>query len=240
MRSRAPRVRFIQTAAVAALLAITTALPPLFSNNSQGAAADEIFQWTDEEGRVHFTTEKLPSATSKTLPKIGRDNIENRIKQIKQFTPITCDKHGGNDCSQGADADGSVICLDGFRGSIAPFQFQCREAKLQVEYRVLTTQGVILHSRHLSALNAINQALGLQVSIRNLSGIEAYGLKAEFVFSRRNRIKALGPEKIPPYGNVDLTAYFSELPEQPTQTQLEQSTYSVDCTNCGIVRGTTQ
>jgi len=31
--------------------------------------------------------------------------------------PGACGEHGGVDCSAGPDIDGSVICMDGYRGS---------------------------------------------------------------------------------------------------------------------------
>ena len=45
----------------------------------------------------------------------------------------TCSTHGGISCSNGMDADGSVICLDGFRDASARYRFYCSSAKLKID-----------------------------------------------------------------------------------------------------------
>lgn len=205
-------------------------------------AEDEVYQWTDESGRVHFTTAPSNTGTRpKSLPRVGRENIDQRIKTIREQTPANCEKHGGIDCAQGADADGSVVCLDGYREAILPFQFACMEARLQVEFSVVTTEGESPHKRDLSrTVTDVHPARQLLLSVRNLSGVEAYGIIAEFLVGRRRTLRAEGPDRIPAFGNAGYSFDLTSLPDPLSRTQLEQASSQVRCTNCGAIRGSRQ
>ena len=103
------------------------------------ASAAPIYRWTDEAGNTHYsTTPDDPRAKSQALPELRHENIDANIRKLQSETPESCDHHGGPDCSRGADADGSVVCLDGYRGAKLPFQFHCMEARLKSEMMLRT------------------------------------------------------------------------------------------------------
>lgn len=87
------------------------------------AQAEDIYSWK-ENGVVHFSTKKTPGAEKAELPQITKESF--KPSQLK-----TCEKHGGINCSAGADADGSVVCLDGFKEAAALFSFTCQSARLE-------------------------------------------------------------------------------------------------------------
>ena len=98
---------------------------------SGAAAADPIYRHVDASGRVTYgNTPVEPGAKPADLPKVQKENFTQKVSAIEQAIPETCDKHGGVDCSQGADADGSVICLDGFRNVHQTYEEMCTTAAL--------------------------------------------------------------------------------------------------------------
>ncbi|MFN8390501.1 MAG: DUF4124 domain-containing protein [Bdellovibrionota bacterium] len=202
------------------------------------AESQNVYQWTDGEGRVHYTTDpKVAGKGSQTaLPPLQRENIDERIKAIKQQTPQNCVSHGGIDCTRGADEDGSVVCLDGYRDAVMRFNFECMEARLHADYLVLSGSESLPHARNLIRKLAGRKPDGLQLTLRNLSNVEAFDIKVSFVFGRRFTVKADGPEKLAPYGSADYILHWDD--SQPrTIAEIEQSRYKVDCTNCSAVLG---
>jgi len=206
---------------------------------SADADSGKIYRWTDSTGQVHFSnTPKSSESKPADLPAIRRENIDQRIRTLKDSTPDNCIRHGGIDCPHGADSDGSVVCLDGYRDAIMPFQFECMEARLQSQFSVDTggeDQQSVVHSRSLSRALAGKTARGLRLSLRNLSGVAAFGLQIEFQIGKRNTFKAEGPDKIEPYGSADYVLTFAQAGLAPNLAQIEQSEYKVSCTNCGAV-----
>ncbi|OVE79912.1 hypothetical protein BVY02_01900, partial [bacterium J17] len=67
----------------------------------------------DESGKTHYSSNENSDAKAAELPKLERENIDERIAKIKSKTPPSCVNRGGVDCSRGADSDGRVICRDG-------------------------------------------------------------------------------------------------------------------------------
>lgn len=59
--------------------------------------------------------------------------VFNFLPSIILAIPVSCLSHGGISCNKGADADGSVICLDGYRDAVTPYRFYCSSAKLKIE-----------------------------------------------------------------------------------------------------------
>jgi hypothetical protein len=209
---------------------------------SQPARADgqSVYQWTDSDGRIHFSTQpEGRDARQSTLPPLQRENIDERIRDIKAQTPESCIPHGGIDCNRGADQDGSVICLDGFKDAVMPFQFECREAKLKAEYMISAGAGdeLIPHGRNLIRKLGGKTPKSLQLTLRNLSGVEAFGIKTHIVFGRRFQFDATGPEKIPAYGTADYTLSLDSISPARTIAEIEQSRYKVECTNCSAITG---
>ena len=203
--------------------------------------AQNVYQWTDAQGQVHFSTQpNHKDAVQKALPPLQRENLDSKIKAIKDQTPDNCVQHGGIDCSRGADGDGSVICLDGYRSAVMPFQFECLEARMQSEYFLLLDAAKnerAPHSRNLSRTLQDRKAEGFELTLRNLSGVEAKGIKVEFVIGRKEVLTAQGPETLAPFSTADYSYLFSELGRVPPIAEIEQSRYRVDCANCSGVLG---
>ncbi len=151
----------------------------------QAASADSIYKSTDKDGRVRYST-RAPSADAKPadLPEIMR----GEVKLVDQKL-VSCDKHGGVNCQAGADADGSVICLDGFRESSARFRFTCSMPKLEVSD--ISETGVdgeftvfIRNSKSVDALNplvSIKTKEGTELRLKGPEKIAAFAI-AEFQF----------------------------------------------------------
>ena len=213
---------------------------------ARAAIADPIFQWTDETGRVHFGTKApdgaLPSrdVQQRDLPPLTRENIDDRIRTIKAQTPKSCNAHGGVDCGRGADSDGSVVCLDGYRDAVLPFQFECSEVRLQTELLVIVPggSGFLKHSKQLKRKLNTRKPEGLQLSVRNASGVRAFGIQATITVPGRGSITGTGPDAIDAYGNADYMLDFTSIDLKPSVEQLEGTTYKVFCTNCAsVMRG---
>lgn len=207
--------------------------------SSELVLAQSIYVWTDEEGHKHYsTTPDHPGSVPSNLPQIQRENIEKNIQKLKAETPPSCDKHGGVDCSAGADSDGSVICRDDYRNAKLPFRFECLEARLKSEF-FLKVEGEEKRVKHSQRLGEKLQGKVIQeiyLSTRNLSGVQAFGIKAEIRIAGRAPYPLQGPETIDAYGQSD----YLVPPEALTGTNLrdiEQARYKISCTNCGSTLG---
>ena len=103
----------------------------LFLNH---VSAETIYRWTDSKGNVKFSTNKgSENAVVAKLPEIKREKFSLNEKKINKAKIISCMEHGGISCAAGADQDGSVICMNGFRGATAPFRFSCTESWLRID-----------------------------------------------------------------------------------------------------------
>jgi hypothetical protein len=89
------------------------------------AEAQDIYSWK-EGGVTHFASRPMPGAKKAELPNITKEPVSRASSSLK-----SCDKHGGINCSVGADTDGSVVCLDGFKDTAALFNFTCQSARLE-------------------------------------------------------------------------------------------------------------
>ncbi len=203
------------------------------------ASADPIYKWTDEAGNTYYsTTPDDPGAKKSELPKLARENIDSKIRELKAETPPSCDKHGGVDCSRNADTDGSVICLDGYREAKLPFRFECMEAKLKSELLVKFGEKdeIIKHSSEMRNKIADQSISELFLSVRNMSGIKASGIRAELRIPSRPPIPIEGPQEIDAFGQADYilpAVNFSGVP----LWQIERARYRIWCENCGTVLG---
>jgi len=202
--------------------------------------AQQIYQWKDSAGQTHFSTSPDHShADASKLPELRRENIDERIQSIKSQTPQTCLRHGGVDCSKGADSDGSVYCLDGFDKAVLPYRFECLEARLQAEFLLEFESGensLVPHSRNLERKYSGRIPKGLQINIRNLSGVDAKQLTAEVTCARRQHLAATGPNEIAAYGNASYSVVFADNRLSPSLAEIEKCEYKVNCTNCVPVR----
>lgn len=198
------------------------------------AAAEDVYKWTDNQGKITYSS-KPPSAASTPaqLPLIGREDIDEKIDKIKEDTVPNCEMHGGVDCSQGADNDGSVICLDGQRSALLPFRFACLESRLSVSYRVrvLGPENKELPLKQAKKeLAASARVRSIYASVRNSSSVKAFGIRVELKRPTDPKIYLFeGPREVEGFGLAD---YSISLPEAVSKYQLERFQLRVRCTNC--------
>ena len=199
------------------------------------ALAQQIYRRILPNGAVEYST----SAEERTeqpaaLPELGRENLDKKIKEIEHQTPPSCVEHGGVDCSRGRDSDGSVICLDGYRGALLPFRFHCLEAELAKQIKV-RSRGEENFSplSSLKELKTLADKLeALQITVRNLSAVEAWGLKVSFRLPRDIELPISGPDHIPAYGIADFSASKETLQHLLSVEKPEQLRLKVLCINC--------
>ena len=171
------------------------------------AAAQKIYKYTDEQGRTRYTTDAPTNgARPATLPRITIAPYEAKAPA----GPKSCARHGGFNCAAGNDADGSVICFDGFRDSMERFNFSCTAAKLSI--------------------NEIKERDGgntFTVFVRNLSGVDAARPVVVFRTSTKDRREITGPEKIEAYGVAEFHISLKPFDMKPQAANLEAT-----CANC--------
>lgn len=205
------------TATMLALLLVFGLLP-------RCAYGDPIYTWKDENGRVVFGT-KPPSdaATEANLPEINREDLELKIEKLKKNLPPNCIKHGGVDCSKGADGDGSVICLDGYKNAILPFRFKCRTASLAVSRIEIEVPNAASQSESMN---------NLQLVLRNLADVAAEDVQVEFIISKRSKIRANGPSRVEPFGIADYILPLTDGAKQLSPLTIGDIEFKARCANC--------
>ena len=201
----------------------TTILPYLFIFSSfiliQGEfsfAEESVYKWTDKNGKVHFSTTKPKknNAAPANLPQIKKVDMDQQIKRIKETTPRNCSARGGVDCESGPDKDGSVICLDGFKDSVLPFESKCGQAKLQVDSAKFSEDFSYL-----------------EVIIRNLSPVSAEGIQVLGRLKAKPRRRGVGPLKVEAY-SVGEYKIPLETSVQRIAPSLRVYSYKIRCDNC--------
>jgi hypothetical protein len=175
----------------------------------QAASADSIYKSTDKDGRVRYST-RAPSVDAKPadLPKIMR----GEVKLVDQKL-VTCEKHGGVNCQAGADSDGSVICLDGYRDASARFRFTCSSPKLEV-----------------TDVSELDVDGGFTVFVRNTKSVDALLPVISFKQKAGAEIKLKGPDKIAAFA----VAEFQFKPDSPEKL-IPRPTFAeivLACKNC--------
>ena len=213
----------------------------LLAMQSATALAGDIYTWTDENGKVHFSTEPRPDAKKAELPEVRRENLDEKIKEIRGSTPPNCHDHGGVDCSRGADGDGSVVCLDGFRDSMLPYKFSCLEARLRASELNLVNQqeeviGIINKKFRISQDEALAAGtMSLLLTLRNNSSVEAFGVSVLVRTPGGKKVEAPGPDKVEPFGVAEYQLPLASLPERIPISRLARIDFKVHCTNCRAV-----
>jgi hypothetical protein len=104
---------------------ITTALmlPP-----QAFAQASPVYRSTDKNGRVTYSSK----------PSLGGKSTQLELREIMKGGTIKkddgngCSQHGGVDCPGGADKDGSVICVDGYKDASTLYRYTCPVAHLEL------------------------------------------------------------------------------------------------------------
>ena len=112
------------------------------------------------------------------------------------------------------------------------------EARLKSEM-MLRTAGeneLIKHSRELQKRLAGRRVGELLLSVRNLTGVEAFGIKSEIRLPGKAPIPLLGPDKIDAFGQADYQLPAESLIGLGVR-DIEQARYRISCTNSATVLG---
>jgi hypothetical protein len=181
---------------------------PFFLASLATAEDPAIFK-NQQDGRVIYSNKPAPGAKTAELPTLGRWNLET--PEVKD---VTCDQHGGVSCETGADDDGSVICMDGFRDAVLRHKFLCTAAKLEIH--------------HIQSPDIKGK---FSITVRNVKSVEAKVIKVIF---RPNKgiepIILAGPGSLAAYESAEFTyAPSTSGPRFPRATlgQIE-----ITCENC--------
>lgn len=206
---------------------------------SQNTPNSQVYKCQDETGKTFFCNDpsRSPSNLKAELPQIGRENIDNKIAEIKSSKLETCKKHGGDKCELGADSDGSIICADGYRDSALPFKSVCLEAKLQVVSLALLRGGVTYLEKGDSNLSngELLDSDMLQLSLRNLTAVPAKLIKVYFETQRIAAKLADGPEAIEAYGSAEYQLRAASFSKKiPLASEVR---YKISCVNCADITG---
>lgn len=177
------------------------------------SSAEPIYRGVDAAGRTIYSSSKpAKNSVVAALPTIGK--WQPRTNTISD---ATCEKHGGVSCEQGADADGSVVCLDGYHDALSKFKELCQLAKLNV-----------LAAPERPADNV----LSLTVTVKNESAAPANQVLVSFIINKFDPpLLFSGPDKIEPYSVADY-AVKTTVDEVPLYRKLSVSDVSVECGNC--------
>lgn len=201
---------------------VSVGLAMMFSLTT--ACSQEIYSWTDEQGKTHYSNEaKDSTAKSVTLPDTERYNADQRIKDLKKETARTCLNKGGVQCSLGADEDGSVICSDGSKNSEESFKASCSEVKLIAEL-----------NRPKKRLSKQLLRIPVTATVRNQSSQDAKGVEVKVKFPNTPNadeyfdLKLEGPSVIPSFGIAEYT-FSGRLIDDRV---VIKGVISVDCENC--------
>lgn len=172
--------------------------------------AENIYKWVDPNGGVHFSSKKpFEGATPASLPEITRGDFQSAMKK-----GFTCDKHGGIACQSGADKDGSVICVDGFKDASARFTFQCSSPKLIV-----------------SDISELSPNGEFKVFVRNSRSVNAKAPKVEFHLPDDKVVALKGPTEIEAYGMGEFT--YASQPDIKLTSKPKEAQLILNCANCG-------
>lgn len=198
---------------------------------------DEVYTWTDEEGRTHFSTEPGAAQAKKAdLPQLDKEDIDERIKAIKERTPESCEQHGGEDCSRGPDIDGSVICLDGYRDAVLPYRFHCLETRLESRVNIFfegSEEPEQLTNENLRTLSrrAVSE---IRITVRNTTAVPARKVLVIAKvgdFTVRD-LPTVGPEEVEPFGLADYTVALASESRPLNVNELRSLRVRIRCENC--------
>ena len=186
--------------------------------------ADDVFTWIDSEGNKHYSNSSNNQNSEKAdLPKIEKQDIEERIEELKSVSNKTCINKGGINCEAKADTDGSVICMDGSKDSIENFRDMCSEVKLSTEIYMPNKRS-----------NKMLVRYPIVVKVRNNAAIEARNVKIELNVLKslsselREKLQLEGPSNIPQFGIAEYTFTGRSYDERI----LKKANINSYCDNC--------
>lgn len=171
--------------------------------------ADEIFKWVDQDGITHYSTRgEDQRARLAELPKVSKGDYK-----VGAVNGATCDKHGGINCELGEDADGSVICLDGFDGASARFKFHCSTPKLSI-----------------TDISEPDARSKVSVFVRNDRSVPAKHPKLLFTSTDGSKLILTGPEEIAPYQLAEFSLLSGSITKSGRKPR--ESQFTISCENC--------
>jgi hypothetical protein len=174
------------------------------------AHASPVYKATGKDGKVTYSS-KPPTKNAKPaeLPEIMR----GEVKLVEQKL-VSCDKHGGPNCQAGPDADGSVICLDGFKNASARFRFTCNSPKLEI-----------------SDVSEVAADGSFTVFVRNTKSVAAQKPVIMYHSLNGKEHKIPGPEVVEGFGVAEFQFHTKEklkvAMNKPTLAELD-----ITCANC--------
>lgn len=179
-------------------------------------------------GKIHYSNTPAQQAKSVDLPEIRKENLAKKIETIKKETPKNCLSRGGVDCSQGADKDGSVFCLDGYSESKLAFNSYCLKAQLEAEI----------------SFNDLNDdSYEVSIVLRNLSPVEANNISLVYHYrqafttmGKKMKLPLVGEKVISAYGLETYKASFKKHSKIITKKALERGRPVLSCDNCKPLR----
>lgn len=174
---------------------------------SSSLVAEDIYSWKSADGVVHYSSKPQPGAKKANLPKITKEVGTDQVA-LK-----SCDKHGGIDCSAGADGDGSVLCRDGFKDAAARFTFTCQSARLEFVEAAFDSK----NGEH-------------KVYIRNSKPVPAKRVAVIYQEKLFTPTKLSGPTEIAPYETGEFLLKNKVGMEFPVPSA---KSLVLACNNCG-------
>ena len=186
--------------------------------------ADEIYKWTDKNGRTHFSDKPFTQGQTKAkLPDVKKINYKKRIQKLKKYSDKSCVNHGGVDCSQGKDkSDNSAICLDGYRESLIKYDERCLNVKLEVN----------------TVVSKEKRTTKIEASIRNESAIKAENLKVKFRLEefRSLEFELVGAKEIEAYGLENYIFVTDKKLDKKYPNRKIVGKTIVKCDNCSNIK----
>lgn len=180
------------------------------------SADAQVYRWQDENGVVHYSSKPAAKGAERAeLPAISRGEVKVPPSLLQG-----CADHGGVSCAEGADTDGSVICLDGFKGSHQRFRASCGSPKLEI-----------------AEISRPDRNGRFTVSLRNLNSAPAREVTIVFSIAADQKFDLEGAREIESFGTAEFVfdpatyekhgvrmRHFSEPPAQDR--------FIVGCGNC--------
>lgn len=174
------------------------------------STADSVYRWTDDSGVVHYSSKPgQPGLKPANLPKIMKADMHATSAKV-----VSCEKHGGVNCQAGADADGSVVCYDGFKDAAPRFSSSCSSPKLE-----------------LTEISEPSKSGGFSVFVRNSKTVAAVKPVVSFLLPDGRTFNLDGPSEIRPLGFGEFT--FNPRPGVVVSKKPTVASINLGCENCG-------
>ena len=203
--------------------------------------AQPVSKEVDSSGHVFYKSSDSVKHSA-ALPEIKKENLEEKISEIKKNIPLTCSQHQGIDCEKGADADDqSVICVDDFRDSKESFKEFCSQTRLQL----LSESFLDEHDQEIPKELRKPKKYGgkvpvkIVVKLRNLSGVPAKNVVVQAEIVKRS-FDGTGPSEISPFALEEYVVNINEARLPLFSDFRTRYRTVINCDNCLSSRRTPQ